>query len=143
MWNFFDTYHIIAHTYGKAVDLESVMLNWDSLTHSFSGKSTDGYADRLKLCSYFEKINIMSGTDGISEYVVRITPSGFEKNELKMKHRCVMSGIAYDEEKSAISIADMSHKKNPEKYQIIKEYLEDCYKKYENIETVFESGKYV
>lgn len=142
LWNFFDTYRITASTYGKAIDLEAVMLNWADPTCSFSALSNDGYINRMKLPSYFEKISIMSGTDGISEYAVRISPSGFEKNEFKMKHQFVMAGRAYGKEISAISAGDMSHKKDPEKYHIIKNYLEAHYKEYQNIETVFESGEY-
>ena len=96
----------------------------------------------MKLSSAFEKISIMSGTDGISEYAVRISSSGFEKNEFKMKHQFVMAGRAYDQEISTISVGDMSHKKDPEKYYIIKNYLESHHKEYKNIETVFESGEY-
>ena len=142
LWNFFDTYRIIASTYGKAIDLETVMLNWADPTYSFSAVSNDGYINRMKLSSYFEKMSIMSGTDGISEYAVRMSSSGFEKNEIKMKHQFVMAGMAYDKEISTISIGDMSHKKDPEKYHIIKNYLEAHYKEYKNIETVFESGEY-
>ena len=142
LWNFFDTYRITASTYGKAIDLETVMLHWADSTYSFSGISNDGYIDRMKLSSGFERISIMSGTDGISEYAVRISSSGFEKNEFKMKHQFVMAGRAYDQEISTISVGDMSHKKDPEKYYIIKRYLESHYKEYKNIETVFESGEY-
>ena len=142
LWNFFDTYRITASTYGKAIDLETVMLHWADSTYSFSNSSNDGYNDRIKLSSAFEKISIMSGTDGISEYAVRISSSGFEKNEFKMKHQFVMAGRAYDQEISTISVGDMSHKKDPEKYYIIKKYLESHYKEYKNIETVFESGEY-
>jgi len=53
-----------------------------------------------------------------------------------------MAGRAYDQEISTISVGDMSHKKDPEKYYIIKKYLESHYKEYKNIETVFESGEY-
>lgn len=142
LWNFFDTYRITASTYGKAIDLETVMLHWADSTYSFSNSSNDGYNNRIKLSSAFEKISIMSGTDGISEYAVRIFSSGFEKNEFKMKHQFVMAGRAYDQEISAISVGDMSHKKDPEKYYIIKNYLESHYKEYKNIETVFETGEY-
>lgn len=142
LWNFFDTYRITASTHGKAIDLETVMLNWADPTYSFSGISNNGYINRMKLTSYFEKISIMSGTDGISEYAVRISSSGFEKNEIKMKHQFVMAGRAYDQEISTVSVGDMSHKKDPQKYHIIKNYLEAHYKEYKNIETVFESGEY-
>ena len=142
LWNFFDTYRLTASTYGKAIDLKTVMLNWDDPIYSFSAASSDGYINRMKLSSYFEKISIMGGTDGISEYAVRMSSSGFEKNEMKMKHQFVMAGRAYDKEISAISVGDMSHKKSPEKYHIIKNYLETHYKEYKNIETVFESGEY-
>ena len=142
LWNFFDTYRLTASTYGKAIDLETVMLNWAVPTYSFSDISNDGYMSRMKLSSYFENVSIMSGTDGISEYAVKMSSSGFEKNEIKMKHQFVMAGRAYDQEISTISIGDMSHKKDPEKYYIIKNYLESHYKEYKNIETVFESGEY-
>ena len=140
--NFFDICRITASTHGKAINLEDVMLNWANPTYSFSGFSNDGYISRMKLASYFEKISIMSGTDGISEYAVRMSSSGFEKNEIKMKHQFVILGNAYDKEISSISVGDMSYKKDPEKYHIIKNYLETHYKKYKNIETVFESGEY-
>jgi len=37
----------------------------------------------------------------------------------------------------------MSHKNDPQKYDLIKEFLEKHYKEYSNIETVFESGDYI
>ena len=53
LWNFFDTYRITASTYGKAIDLETVMLHWADSTYSFSNSSNDGYNDRIKLSSAF------------------------------------------------------------------------------------------
>lgn len=143
LWNFFDTYRIIAHSYGKAVDLTSVMQNWDNPDFSFSGQQSRALAYRFRLCSYFDGISIISGTDGISKYTVKINASGFSKNEKKMKYLLLTMGRAYDTEICEIHIGDMSHKKDPEKYQTIKKYLEEHYSEYPNIETVFESGEYL
>ncbi len=143
LWNFFDTYRIIAHSYGKAVDLTSVMQNWDNPDFSFSGQQNRALAYRFRLCSYFDGISIISGTDGISKYTVKINASGFSKNEKKMKYLLLTMGRAYDTEICEIHIGDMSHKKDPEKYQTIKKYLEEHYSEYPNIETVFESGEYL
>lgn len=142
LWNFFDTYRIIAHSYGKAIDLDSVMQNWDKPDFSFSGQQSQACADRFRLCSHFNGISIISGTDGISQYAVKINASGFAKNEKKMKHQFVMAGRAYDSEICELHIGDLSHKKDPEKYHTIKKYLEEHYSDYPNIETVFESGEY-
>lgn len=142
LWNFFDTYRIIAHSYGKAIDLDSVMQNWDKPDFSFSGQQSQACADRFRLCSHFNGISIISGTDGISQYAVKINASGFSKNEKKMKYLLLTMGRAYDTEICEIHIGDMSHKKDPEKYQTIKKYLEEHYSEYPNIETVFESGEY-
>ena len=143
LWNFFDTYRIIAHSYGKAIILDSVMQNWDNPDFSFSGQQSRALADRFRLCSYFDGISIISGTDGISKYTVKINASGFSKNEKKMKYLLLTMGRAYDTEICEIHIGDMSHKKDPEKYQTIKKYLEEHYSEYPNIETVFESGEYL
>ena len=143
LWNFFDTYRIIAHSYEKAIDLDSVLLNWDNSNFSFSGQQSRALADRFRLCSYFNGISIISGTDGISQYAVKINASGFAKNEKKMKYLLLTMGRAYDTEICEIHIGDMSHKKDPEKYQTIKKYLEEHYSEYPNIETVFESGEYL
>lgn len=142
LWNFFDTYHIIAHSYGKAINLDSVMQNWDNPDFSFSGQQSRALADRFRLCSYFDGISIISCTDGISKYTVKINASGFSKNEKKMKYLLLTMGRAYDTEICEIHIGDMSHEKDPEKYQTIKKYLEEHYSEYPNIETVFESGEY-
>lgn len=142
LWNFFDTYRIIAHSYGKAIDLDSVMQNWDNPDFSFSGQQSQACADRFRLCSYFDGISIISGTDGISKYTVKINASGFSKNEKRMKYLLLTMGRAYDTEICEIHIGDMSHKKDPEKYQTIKKYLEEHYSEFPNIETVFESGEY-
>ena len=142
LWNFFDTYRIIAHLYGKAVDLTSVMQNWDNPDFSFSGQQSQACADRFRLCSYFNGISIISGTDGISQYAVKINASGFAKNEKKMKHQFVMAGRAYDNEICELHIGDLSHKKDPDKYHRIKDFLDKHYREYRNIETVFESGEY-
>lgn len=142
LWNFFDTYRIIAHSYGKAINLDSVMQNWDNPDFSFSGQQSQACADRFRLCSYFNGISIISGTDGISQYAVKINASGFAKNEKKMKHQFVMAGRSYDNEICELHIGDLSHKKDPEKYHTIKKYLEEHYSEYANIETVFESGEY-
>lgn len=143
LWNFFDTYRIIAHSYGKAINLDSVMQNWDNPDFSFSGQQSRALAYRFRLCSYFDGISIISGTDGISKYTVKINASGFSKNEKKMKYLLLTMGRAYDTEICEIHIGDMSHKKDPEKYQTIKKYLEEHYSEYPNIETVFESGEYL
>ena len=139
LFNYFDVYRIIATTYGKAVDLDAVLQNWNSQSFSFCGESNDSYGHRMKLSSYFETIHIASGTDGISQYEVSITPSGFAKNEMKIKHNFLISGMQYDQEISRISTNNLSHKKGGDKYDIFKAYLEEHYKEYENIERVFES----
>ncbi len=137
--NFFDMYRIIATTYGKAIDLDAVLQSWDNQDFSFSGNQNNSYSQRMKLSSYFETVNIASGTDGISQYQVSITPSGFAKNEKKIKHNFLISGSQYDQEISRISTNNLSHKKDGDKYDIFKAYLEEHYKEYENIERVFES----
>lgn len=142
LWNFFDTYRIIAHSYGKAINLDSVMQNWDNPDFSFSGQQSQACADRFRICAYFDGISIVSGTDGISKYAVKINASGFKKNEKKMKHLLLTMGRAYDSEICELHIGDMSHKKDPEKYHTIKKYLEEHYSEFPNIETVFESGEY-
>lgn len=139
LWNYFDTYRIIATTYGKAVDLDMVLQNWDNQNFSFCGNHNTSYFQRMKLSSYFGTINIVSGTDGISQYQMSISPSGFVKNEKKIKHHFLMSGTQYDQEFSRISLGNLSHKKDGVKYDIFKSYLEEHYKEYPNIETVFES----
>ena len=143
LWNFFDTYRIIAHSYEKAINLDSVMQNWDNPDFSFSGQQSQACADRFRLCSYFNGISIISGTDGISQYAVKINASGFAKNEKKMKHQFVMAGRSYDSEICELHIGDLSRKKDSEKYHTIKKYLEEHYSEYPNIETVFESGEYL
>ena len=142
LWNFFDTYRIIATTYGKAIDLEVLIHSWDNCAFSFSKTQNGAYFDRMRISSCFEVVNVMSGTDGISQYAVKISSSGFSKYEKKMKHKFIMSGSAYDQEISVISVGDFSHKKNPEQYYMIKNYLEDHYREFRNIETVFESGEF-
>ena len=137
--NFFDMYRITATTYGKAIDLNTILRNWDSQDFSFSGSSNNSYSQRMKLSSYFETLNIASGTDGISQYQASITSSGFVKNEKKIKHHFLISGMQYDQEISRISTNNLSHKKDGDKYEIFKAYLEEHYKEYENIERVFES----
>ena len=47
--------------------------------------------------------------------------------------------MQYDQEISRISTNTLSHKKDGDKYDIFKAYLEEHYKEYENIERVFES----
>ena len=141
--NFFDMYRIIATTYGKAIDLNTVLQHWDSQNFSFSRNSKDLYKHRMNLSSRFEAINIASGTDGISQYEVSITSSGFEKNEKKIKHHFLISGMQYDQEISRISTNNLSHKKDGDKYDAFKNYLEEHYKEYPNIETVFESGEVI
>ncbi len=139
LWNYFDIYRVIATTYGKAIDLNAVLQNWDDQNFSFSGNPNALYPQRMRLSSYFETINIASGTDGISQYQVSISPSGFAKNEKKIKYHFLMSGMQYDQEFSRISFGNHSHKKDGNKYDIFKAYLEEHYKDYENIEMVFES----
>ena len=141
--NFFDMYRIIATTYGKAIDLNTVLQNWDNQDFSFSGNLDNSYGQRMKLSSYFKVFNIASGTDGVSQYQVSITPSGFEKNEKKIKHHFLISGMQYDQEISRISTNNLSHKKDGDKYDAFKNYLEEHYKEYPNIETIFESGEVI
>lgn len=140
LWNFFDAYRIIAHADGKAVPLETIMKNWGDASYAFSKESNGSYENRMKIASYFGKTSVCCGTDGISLYVVEITPSGFEQNEMKMVHRFASAGAPYDQNVFKISIGDMSHKKEPNKYDVIKNCLFSHFKEHKNIETVFESG---
>ena len=142
LWNFFDTYRICAHTGGKAISLETVMSKWSCNSFSFSGNNDDCYRNRMMLCSFFDTVNIVSGNDGNSEYAVTISRSGFEQNEKIMKYRFILSGIRYKTEFSKISVGDMSHKQDPEKYHRIKDFLENHYHDYDNITAFFESGEY-
>lgn len=142
LWNFFDTYRICAHTSGKAICLETIMSKWSRNGFSFSGNNDDCYRNRMMLCSFFDTVNIVSGIDGNSEYAVTISQSGFQQNEKIMKYRFILSGIQYEPEFSKVSVGDMSHKQDPEKYHRIKEYLENHYHDYDNITAFTESGKY-
>lgn len=142
LWNFFDTYRICAHTSGKAICLETVMSKWSCNGFSFSSNNDDCYRNRMRLCSFFDTVSIVSGIDGNSEYAVTISQSGFEQNEKIMKYRFILSGIRYELAFSKISVGDMSHKQDPEKYHIIKEYLENHFGDYDNINAFFESGEY-
>lgn len=142
LWNFYDTYRIEAHATSKKVDLNQIMNKWNERSFSFSGKKSESYIDRMKLCSFFERI-VFSSSERMSEFVLVISSSGFEKNEKKMKKKLFGIGMAFDNKSSSVLTENMSHKNDPQRYCLIKEFLEKYYKKYSNIETVFESGDYI
>lgn len=139
LFNYFDTYRIIATAFGKAIDLQAVFQYWDDPAISFSGDPSDLYDKRMKLTSYFNGIQIISGTDGISLQQVSVTPSGFVQHEMQVEYDTRIVGTEYDQEVSRILFYDRSHIKDGDKYNIFKAYLEEHYKEYENIEMVFES----
>lgn len=139
LFNYFDTYRIIATTFGKAIDLQAVFQNWNNPTFSFSGKSGDLYDQRMKLTSYFECVQIVSGTDGISLQQVSVMPSGFAQHEMQVEQNTRTVGTQYHQEISRILFYDRSHKRDADKYDIFKNYLEEHYKDYPNIERIFES----
>ena len=142
LWNFFDTYRIEAHAISKKVDLNQIMNKWNERSFSFSGKKCGSYIERMKLCSFFERI-VFTCSEGMREFVVVISSSGFGKNEKKMKKKLFGTGTSFENRSSSVLTENMSHKNDPQKYDLIKEFLEKHYKEYSNIETVFESGDYI
>ena len=140
LWNFYDIYRMEAHSLNKKVDLNQIMNRWSECSFPVSSKGSESYVNRMKICSYFERI-IFSSTEGMSEYLVVISSSGFGENEKKMKAKLFGTGIAFENRLSSVSTENMSHKKDPQKYYKIKIFLEKHYKKYSNIEMIFESGK--
>lgn len=138
LFQMFDNYRIIAKTVNTSIDLAEVVAKWGG-KDSFSKECYACLDDRLKVSAFFKEIRIISSEGDRFINAVWIKPSGYERREYKVKygkHSMSMGGSAT----GSISTADMSYKQNPEKYNMIKEVLENKCKAYSNIESFFESG---
>ncbi|MBQ9745553.1 MAG: hypothetical protein IJW21_01875 [Clostridia bacterium] len=124
-----DEYVIEAVSHEGNTDLRALMRSW-----------AEDEA-RLKICDFFRELSVSSIEEG-SVYKASISPSGFEKDEYKMKYAFSMRG--YDTVNipgmTMISLCRYSYKKSPERYREIKNYLESNYGAYPNIKKVVEAG---
>ena len=140
---FFDgDYSIRVRSDGKAIDLGTVIEKWGDRSFSFSGKQNNAYTDRMKVCSYFQNLTILSCTAGKRLYGVKAAPSGFEPDEMKIKLKLLEIGMMKDSVFSEIVSGTLSDKEDPERYLIIRDFLKSELPKYRNIVTCCESGRW-
>ena len=135
LWYFLDAFRITAFSYGEIFDLKKILSSWND---------NDGLRnERIKLCDFAKEIRWYIDTqeenDIYQNYIV-IQPSGYEKNEYKLKYcRQKITGATNAEVgKNMFSIWHISHTKNRELCDNIREYLYENYKKYPNIEEITE-----
>ncbi len=135
----FDGYKIKAHAIKKSIDLAEAVAKWGEEV-SFSEAGCADFGDRIKVSSYFKEIGIFSSEDGQFTDVVWVRPSGYERREYKIKYGKHSGGMKTGIPEGAIMSGELSYKKDPERYNKIKEILESKYREYPNIESFVESG---
>ena len=136
LWVFGDTFSVIASAYNEIIDLKRIIAEW--------GKGGDLHTAQYMICDFAKEVRFstypVEGEDIYQNYV-QIAPDGYEKNEYMMKYYSlkVTGATNINPGENEFRLFGISRTKKPEAYDKIKNYLENNYRNYSNIERVFET----